>query len=157
MQTHMFQLMPLPLTVSCSSKIQIGFAFLVPAHPGSPGKRAVKRVCVCVCLMHISIAQLCTLHYCCPSVGPSVSDFDKSTKPYTCSFDYQIRGRKLNLAYINPMTSLRWPSSFLLKPDNEFSAIMSSLNIFHSLMTILLKKNFAISNLTHMLILHQNN
>ena len=113
--------------------------------------------CVCVCLMHISIAQLCTLHYCCPSVGPSVSDFDKSTKPYTCSFDYQIRGRKLNLAYINPMTSRRWPSSFLLKPDNEFSAIMSSLNIFHSLMTILLKKNFAISNLTHMLILHQNN
>jgi len=41
--------MPLPLTVSCFSKIQIGFAFLVPAHPGSPGKRAVKRVCVCVC------------------------------------------------------------------------------------------------------------
>ena len=43
---HMAQLMPLPLTVSCSSKIQIGFTFLVPAHPGSPGKRAVKRVCV---------------------------------------------------------------------------------------------------------------
>ena len=40
------QLMPLPLTVSCFSKIQIGFTFLVPAHPGSPGKRAVKRVCV---------------------------------------------------------------------------------------------------------------
>ena len=46
---HMAQLMPLPLTVSYFSKIQIGFAFLVPAHPGSPGKRAVKRVCVCVC------------------------------------------------------------------------------------------------------------
>jgi len=41
---HMAQLMPLPLTVSCFSKIQIGFAFLVPAHPGSPSKRAVKRV-----------------------------------------------------------------------------------------------------------------
>ena len=40
--------MPLPLTVSCFSKIQIGFIFLVPAHPGSPGKGAVKRVCVCV-------------------------------------------------------------------------------------------------------------
>ena len=37
-----------PLTVSCFSKIRIGFTFLVPAHPGSPGKRAVKRVCVCV-------------------------------------------------------------------------------------------------------------
>ena len=46
---HMAQLMPLPLTVSCFSEIQIGFAFLVPAHPGSPGQRAVKRVCMCVC------------------------------------------------------------------------------------------------------------
>ena len=45
---HTAQLMPLPLTVSCFSKIQIGFAFLVPAHPGSPGKRAVKQMCVCV-------------------------------------------------------------------------------------------------------------
>jgi len=35
---HMAQLMPLPLTVSCSSKIQVGFTFLVPAHLGSPGK-----------------------------------------------------------------------------------------------------------------------
>jgi len=46
---HMAQLMPLPLTVSGFSKIQIGFTFLVPAHPGRPRKRAVKRVCVCVC------------------------------------------------------------------------------------------------------------
>jgi len=46
---HMAQLMPLSLTVSCSSKIQIGFTFLVPAHLGGPGERAVKRVCVCVC------------------------------------------------------------------------------------------------------------
>jgi len=38
---HMAQLMPLPLTVSCFSKIQTGFAFLVPAHPGSPRQRAV--------------------------------------------------------------------------------------------------------------------
>jgi len=48
---HMAQLMPLPLTVSCFSKIQIGFTFLVPAYPGSPVKRAIKRcVCVCVCV-----------------------------------------------------------------------------------------------------------
>jgi len=46
---HMARLMPLPLTVSCYSKIQIGFTFLVPAYPGSPGKRAVKPVCVYVC------------------------------------------------------------------------------------------------------------
>jgi len=43
------QLIPLPLTVCCFSKIQIVFTFLVPAHLGSPGQRAVKRVCVCVC------------------------------------------------------------------------------------------------------------
>jgi len=45
---HMAHLMPLPLTVSCFSKIQIGFTFLVPAHPGSPGKGPLNR-CVCVC------------------------------------------------------------------------------------------------------------
>ena len=59
---HMAQLMPLPLTVSCFSKIQIGFAFLVPAHPGSPGQKAVKRVCVCVCvcmnLQNVSSSRL---------------------------------------------------------------------------------------------------
>ena len=43
---HMAQLMPLRLTVSCFSKIQIGFTILVLAHPGSPGKRAIKRVFV---------------------------------------------------------------------------------------------------------------
>jgi len=36
---QMAQLMPLPLTVSCFSKIHIGFTFLVPAHLGSPGKK----------------------------------------------------------------------------------------------------------------------
>ena len=46
---HMAQLMPLSLAASCFSKIQIGFAFLVPAHPDSPEQKAVKRVCVCVC------------------------------------------------------------------------------------------------------------
>ena len=45
---HIAQLMPLPLTVSCFSKIKLGFAFLVPAHLGSPGKRAVKWMCVCL-------------------------------------------------------------------------------------------------------------
>ena len=42
----MAQQVPLPLTVSCFSKIQIGFTFLVPAHPGSPRQRAVERACV---------------------------------------------------------------------------------------------------------------
>ena len=42
---HTAQLMPLPLTVSCFSKIQIGFTFLVAVHPGGPGQRTVERVC----------------------------------------------------------------------------------------------------------------
>jgi len=44
---HMAQLMPLPLTVSCFSKIEIGFTFLVPAHANSPGKKwpLNRRVC----------------------------------------------------------------------------------------------------------------
>jgi len=50
--THMAQLMPLPLTVSCSSKIRTGFTFLVPAHPGSLGQGAVKRVLVCILLYY---------------------------------------------------------------------------------------------------------
>jgi len=58
MQTCIAQLMPLLLTVSCFSKIQIGFIFLVPAHLGSPGKRAVKRVCVCVCVCYCSLHDL---------------------------------------------------------------------------------------------------
>ena len=54
---HMAQLMPLPLTVSCFSKIQIGFTFLVPAHSGSPGQRAVKRVCVCAfCVLNFFLS-----------------------------------------------------------------------------------------------------
>jgi len=47
---HIAQLMPLPLTVSCFTKIHVGITFLVPAYPGSPGQRAVKRVCVCACV-----------------------------------------------------------------------------------------------------------
>ena len=52
----MAQLMPLPLTVSCFSKFQIVFTFLVPAHLGSPGQRAVKRACVrvCVCVCRVA-------------------------------------------------------------------------------------------------------
>jgi len=53
---HMAQLMSLPLTVFCFSKTQIGFTFLVPAHPCSPGQRAVKKG-VCVCVVQIDDAE----------------------------------------------------------------------------------------------------
>ena len=57
---HTAQLMPLPLTVSCVSKIQIGFTFLVPDHPGSPGQRAVKRV-----MMSVFSVGMCFFTFCC--------------------------------------------------------------------------------------------
>ena len=56
---HMAQLMPLPLTVSCFRKIQTGFAFLVPAHPGSPGKGPLNGcACVCVNIQNVSSSRL---------------------------------------------------------------------------------------------------
>jgi len=45
---HMAQLMPLPLTVYCFSKIQIGFTFRYWLTRLVPEKRAVKWACVCV-------------------------------------------------------------------------------------------------------------
>ena len=54
---HMAQLMPLPLTVSCFTKIPIGFAFLVPAHLGSPGKR------VCVLLAFSALTLVLPFWY----------------------------------------------------------------------------------------------
>ena len=56
---HMDKLMPLPLTASCFSKIQIGTTFLVLGHLGSPGQRAVKRVCVCVCRLSTDLLTYC--------------------------------------------------------------------------------------------------
>ena len=47
----MAQLMPLPVTVSCSSRIQTGFTFPVPAHAGGPGQRAVERVWSCTSVL----------------------------------------------------------------------------------------------------------
>jgi len=61
---HPAQLMPLPLTVSNFSKIQIDFTFLVPAHhPDSPRKRAVKRVCVCIIAVYMTCSEMLVRHW----------------------------------------------------------------------------------------------
>ena len=63
---HMAQLMPLPVTVCCFSKIQIGFTFLVPA---SPGERAIKRVCVLLTYVGLNVSasyDYVLLHTSCP-------------------------------------------------------------------------------------------
>ena len=57
----MAQLLPLPLTVSCFSKIQIGFTFLVQADPDSVGQRAVKWMCVCVLLLLLTALNSASL------------------------------------------------------------------------------------------------
>jgi len=59
---HIAQLLPLPLTVSCFSKIQIGFTFLVPAYQGSPRQRAIKRVFVCVCVIYLVLEKPSAFH-----------------------------------------------------------------------------------------------
>ena len=65
--------MPLPLTVSCFSKIQIGFTFLVPTHPGSPGKRVVKRVCVCVCVCVTGSVWACLQLFICAGISVRIA------------------------------------------------------------------------------------
>ena len=62
---HMAQLIPLPLTVFCFSKIQTGFTFLVPAHPGSSGQRAVKRVYVVLTNKDVSLIMRGRLYSSC--------------------------------------------------------------------------------------------
>ena len=56
---HVAQLMPLPLTVSCFSRIHIGFTFLVPAYLGSPRKGPLN-VCVCVCVC-VCVSVICNI------------------------------------------------------------------------------------------------
>ena len=71
---HMVQLMPLPLTVSCFSEIQIGFTFLVLAHLGSPGKRAVKHVLLL--LLYNSVKSLNFYRpYALPDAQPTWCDY----------------------------------------------------------------------------------
>ena len=57
---HMAQLMPLPLTVSCFSKIQIGFTFLVPADLRIPGKGLLNG---CVLLVSCNVLHLLLVLY----------------------------------------------------------------------------------------------
>jgi len=61
---HMAQLVPPPHTVSCFSKIQTGFTFLVLAHPGSPGQMAIEWVCVCVCVCVRACVRACVYQHC---------------------------------------------------------------------------------------------
>ena len=48
---RMVQLMPLPPHHLLLQQNPEWFILLVPAYPGCPGKKAVKRLCVCVCVL----------------------------------------------------------------------------------------------------------
>jgi len=60
---HMAQLMPLPLTISCSSESRLvllsGFTFLVLAHPGTPGQSPGSRKKVVVVVVTAVTAPFC--------------------------------------------------------------------------------------------------
>jgi len=81
---HMAQWIPLPLTVSCFSKIQIGFTFLVPAYLGSPGKRVFK--CVCVCVNSVTCA-LFAIDVMCMSCGLIRSEVFEHSCQITAAFN----------------------------------------------------------------------
>ena len=79
---HMAQLMPIPLTVSCFSKIQIGFTSLVPAHPGSPEKGCVCVYCVLIIIAVLQLKMPLRLHvYMCTCTATNF-DFILCTATY---------------------------------------------------------------------------
>jgi len=99
---HMAQRMPLPLTVSCFSKIQIGFSFLVPAHLGSPRKMAVKRVCVVYVLLAVD-RSLCMLR-CMLQLPVNRDDDVVMTIMFLCAF-LVTAGSTVFLYKTNPHSS----------------------------------------------------
>ena len=98
---HTTQLMPLPLTVFCFSELVLPFWYR-PAHPGSPGKSAVKQVCVCVCVCHdLNDLLFCVILSCLACVLPPplgcrgrFVSFDSLISFYCCfrlMTDYVVR------------------------------------------------------------------
>ena len=129
---HMAQLMPLPLTVSCFSKIQIGFTFLVPAHLGSPVQRAIKRVCVCVCLyMHVDILRVViqvSLHW----PGPVVKSWrillKQSFTVYLLLLMAASGKKMVTFAVVSPAASRMLVKKYFVLRRIAFLAALSALD-----------------------------
>jgi len=85
---HTAQLMLLPLTVSCFSKIQIGFTFLVPAYMGSPGKGPLNG---CVCVSAVAVTVSYTVIHCTYVKWPFLT---KTTLQYL--YFRQLKGTEVN-------------------------------------------------------------
>jgi len=136
----MAQLMPLPLTVSCFTKIQIGFTFLLPAYPGSPGKRAVKRLCICVCVC-VCVCYVLGSHFPQP-LSPGLFGLPLGLEPST--------------SYSTPYISL--PSDYLLFTTHAhtittcFAVVPRLYNLFPlslSLSQLITWKSVCYRNATH--------
>ena len=56
---HVARLKPLPLTVSCCSKIQIGFTFLILADSGKPEEGAFKWVLLSLLYFSMYVCHVC--------------------------------------------------------------------------------------------------
>ena len=148
---HMAQLMPLPLTVSCFSKIQIGFTFLVPAHPGSPGRRAVKWVCVISSIKYSIFANLCQNPHT-PVVSTSSLAADSTTEPlyaaHVVPFNTYLLtdcARTLTL----PLLTHRWcrPAVWrLIRPQSRCTQRTSYRSTLTYLLTVLERSHYHYSH-----------
>ena len=154
----MAQLMPLPLAVSCFCKIQIGFTFLVPAHPGSPrqravkracvpaypgspGKRAVKWVCVCVvtngqCKATPSVTYSDVIRNHCPLIGTKL--YSLMTQAHVCEqlvqdcyWEWYGHGVKLMIF----KSQMQCPNYYNIRhnPERNFYSLVSIFNNDHKM------------------------
>jgi len=111
--------MPLPFAVSCFSKIQIGFTFLVPAHLSSPGQRAVKQVCVCVSLYFTCSYFACRGEYLDYAHGEIDKPVARPREWTNQDFNFDNVGISL-LSLFTAATFEGWPKSVLDTTWNEF-------------------------------------
>ena len=112
---HMSQLSPLPLTVSCFRKIQVGFTFLVLAHRPTravPDKGPLNG-CVCMCVhLPVTTAHCCftgwslsyTLLLNCVPAEQSTTEH-KSRDVYASKLD-QARESASTLTWLNILGNL---------------------------------------------------
>ena len=113
---HIAKLMPLPLTVSCFSKIQIGFTFLVPAHRGSHGQRAVRWVCVCDWLaIHKTRSDDATY------LSAAITTANNNQQGTAHSFDRQTHC----IGMVNSLVNVDLYSAIITKVSNALNTLVS--------------------------------
>jgi len=127
---HMAQLMPLPVTVSCFSKIQIGFTFLVPAYLG---KRAVKRVCVGVWLKINCVSfQCCQYSSLLAVIRDRLLPLVIRQWQYLCSFILLIACVKFALWSVTSVCIICWQNKYFSITSVSASSVMSYCILFLS-------------------------